>query len=352
MDKSGEKQKWATAWACAHRATSFTRWNQRSFRYTIKNNFYGNAVRCSFSNWYGLNDCLIESVWIETGRNKMPLLCNGETSFVIRGGEYRKYTDLCECPISPGEVTIEVCFSKCDRPESGQTFKYGSSGVVMILQSLEVRTESHVKVMTVFGDSIAHWGFWTESFKEAIYEKYYGEASFFEMGIDGNRLLNSSPSHALDTWGYSGIDRLRHDLLDICGLTDCFFALGRNDLALPTEDKDELLTFEKYTVIVENMILELHKKSVRVIGLTMLPIQNDEIFDEKRSRVRKKINEWILKDALFDQVIDVNEKLGNAADDSIIQQYVWQDGFHINQQGGKVMKEQIERNYSRGYVKE
>lgn len=349
MDKTSEEnKKWVTAWACAHRATSFTRWNQRSFKYTIKNNFYGDAIRCSFSNWYGINDCFVESVWIETNGKRMPLFCNGKSSFVIKGGEYRQYTDLCKCVISPGEVRVEVVFSGADRPESGQTFKYGYGGVVMMLQALEVRTESDVKVMTVFGDSIAHWGFWTEPFKEAIYEKYYGKVSFFEMGIDGNRLLNGSPSHELNTWGYSGIDRFEHDILDICGLTECIFSLGRNDLALPTEDKDEAFSFQKYIEIVENMISKLHKKSVRVTGLTMLPIQNDEIFDEERSRIRKKINEWILKDALFDEVIDINKKLGNVRDDGIIQQYVWEDSFHINQLGGKIMKAQIERerNYS------
>lgn len=326
---------WKTAWACAHRATCFTQWNQNSFSYTVRNNLHGTAIRLSFSNWYGFNKCEIKSVVITNNNIEHVILVKGMKTFCVEPKGFANiYSDSCYFPVVPGKIKITVVFEKSDLPGSGQTFMT-PPGVVMILQSVEVLSDKNPKVVTVLGDSIAHWGKWTDKVQCSLYEKYPGKLSFFEMSINGSRLLNNSPKQWKNCWGYKAIDRLEHDIFQLSGLTHCIFGLGLNDLCIEETLEDVKLSLDTYIGAAIRIYEKLRQNHVFVIAVTILPRIYDEVYDSGRNELRKQINRWLIEDSPFDLVIDLASVVRNQSDNKLQERYEYEDGCHINDLAGE-----------------
>lgn len=330
-------RQWKTTWGCAHRATCFTRWDQDSFSYTIRNNLYGTAVRLRYSNWYGVNSCDIKSVSLLINDVECQITTGGRNAFRIEGGaEGDIYSDAKEINITPGFITVTVAFPNHNRPESGQTFMT-PPGIVMILQSIEILCENEPKIVAVLGDSIAHWGKWIEPLTRKLYSEMSGEIALFEMAINGSRLLNGSPRELRSTLGYDAMTRLKHDILPTAGLTKCVFALGLNDLCTAEERGNIPLTLDSYKKQVSVICNLLKDRKIQVVGLTILPRKIDETYTEERNDLRIKINEWIVNEAPFDAVADVASAVKNDQDTALKAEYAWEDECHISEKGGEVL---------------
>lgn len=326
---------WKTAWSYAQRGTSFTHWEQKGFTYTFYNNLRGMACRLKYSNWYGTIPCEVASVKLHLREQEYVLYQNGREGFQVPPDQ-DTYSDRLDAGILPGQVTVTMEFASSRRPESGNTFR---PGVAMILQSFEVLCEDHsltdISVVALFGDSITHWGNWADPLIARMYEEYPRELSIFEVAVNGSRLLNGSPADQINGLGYDGITRFAHDVLGQEGISCCTFALGLNDLATIEEAGDVPLTFETYVSSATEIIRQAHEKNVRILGLTICPRVIDGIYTEAKNALRRQINEWILKEAPFDDSIDVAALVANETDIGLKAEYDCGDGVHINETAGE-----------------
>lgn len=335
---------WKTTWACAHRATWFTQWDQDSFSYTVKNNLYGSSIRLSYSNWYGEDDCYISKVLVEHNGKTAIIQKNGKNDFVIKAKEMSNiYSDAYDMNVVPGDIKFTVKFADKKRPQSGQTFMT-PPGVVMIVQAIEVLCDEEPEIVAVLGDSIAHWGKWTGPVIEQLYKQKVGKIAFFEMAINGSRLLNGSPKQLRNSWGYCADWRVKHDIFCTSGVTTCIFALGLNDLCIEEAEDDHLLTLETYQEKVGKLCNWFRQKGIKIIGLTICPRVIDEIYTSERNELRKLINNWIMESGVFDKIVDVASVVKNGTDNALYPQYAWEDQCHINEYGGvqiakKIMEE-------------
>lgn len=328
---------WKTSWSYAQRGTSFTFWKQTSFIHTFRNNLCGKACRVKYSNWYGKSSCELARVKLYIKGVEYILLHNGKEVFSISPYKDR-YSDILNVEMEPCEITVEVIFTSLKRPESGNTFR---PGVVMILQSLEVLSEEDADVVALFGDSITHWGNWANPLISKIYTENKGRVAMFELGINGSRLLNGSPSDQLDGLGYSGIKRFGHDVLEVEGISCCVFALGLNDLATPEEERDVHLSFESYVAAASEIIRQAHERNIKMVGLTICPRTFDSVYTEQKNLLRKRINAWILQDAPFDRSVDVAALVTNETDNALKEEYDSGDGVHINEAAGVKIAEML-----------
>lgn len=340
--------QWVTAWAYAQRATCFTRWEQDSFSYTVKNNLYGTAIRFKYSNWYGFDKCDIKRVTLTHNAVTYELMTNGQSGFSVKPGKNGDiYSDATEAAIVPGEFTINIQFESFDKPESGQTFMT-PPGVVMILQAIEVLCDEKCKVIAVLGDSITHWGKWTYPLMTRFYGEHPGRVALFEMAINGSRLLNGSPKDLKSTWGVDAVARLEHDILPIAGLTDCVIALGLNDLCIREEEGNNHLTFDSYIEKVKEICERLHDAGKKSIGLTICPRQFDEIYTVEKNELRKQINKWIIEEAPFDMAFDIAKIVKNSEDTELDVDYAWEDGCHINEKAGEKIADYLSAMLRKG----
>lgn len=324
---------WKTSWSYAQRRTTFTRWvNQRSFSYTIYNNLYGVAMRLKFSNWYGSKNCKIFCVKVVLNDREYMLKKDEKTYFSV-SNQRDECSDILVVKVKPGEIKITVEFASEERPESGNTFP---NGISMILQSLEVQCNfGNPSIAALFGDSIIHRRKWSDPLIERMYGRYPGKISIFDMSIDGSRLLNDSPKEADQTLGYKGVSRLRHDLLRLSGISHLVFALGLNDLSMPTESAEMKLTFESYVSCVEKIIEEVHGIGIKIIGLTICPRMINNTYTKEKNELRIQLNHWIMNIAGFDYREDVARLVANVDDLELAVEYDCGDGIHLNDKAGK-----------------
>lgn len=326
---------WKTSWSYAQRGTNFTYWNQKAFTYTFSNNLYGAACRLKYSNWYGKHSCDVAFVKLYIQEKEYLLYHNGKKAFSVTA-DRDIYSDKMDVQIRPGRITVEMEFASFERPESGNTFR---PGVVMIVQSFEVLCEdekdTEIGVVALFGDSITHWGYWTNPLITRMYMENPGRLAIFEVAINGSRLLNGSPKCEMDGLGYRGMTRFKHDVLSLEGISCCVFALGLNDLAIIEEAEDIPLTYESYISCVNEIVCQAHERHIKIIGLTICPRVINQEFTEDRNTLRKRINSWIMKEAPFDLSLDVAALVANKADTSLKREYDSGDGVHINGNAGE-----------------
>ncbi len=337
-----KKNKWITIWSYAQRKTTFTRWeNQNSFEIRFKNNIEGTKVRIRFSNWYGVHDTGIKSVYMLYEGRRYVTKCNNEERFRVFP-DSDLTSDYIEIHVVPGtNIGVVVEFESFIRPDSGNTF---DGCIAMILQSVDVYTDSKVSGVAFFGDSITHRRKWTEPLIDMWYEKYRGMIVAYEVSIDGSRLLKDSPKECDNTLGFSARARFSHDILKNNGITHIFFELGLNDLSL--EDIDNTLSVDNLIKEMKEIVNMAHEHNIMVIGMTITPRREDHIYDYKRNNMRKKVNEIILNGHIFDKVIDISGLLGNEDDTQLSPEYGCEDGVHLNNKAGEFLSKYIYNNIS------
>jgi lysophospholipase L1-like esterase len=149
------------------------------------------------------------------------------------------------------------------------------------------------------------------------------ELSVLNEGIIGNRLLYDSPKQADNPFGaalgQAGVARLDRDVLAQAGVKYVIVGLGINDIAFPAfpfTPPSEKVSAEEIIAGYRQLIARAHKNGVRVIGTTNPPFENSaftkpavSFYTIEREAVRQKVNDWILKSAEFDAVIDFDEVL-------------------------------------------
>jgi lysophospholipase L1-like esterase len=136
-------------------------------------------------------------------------------------------------------------------------------------------------------------------------------------GIGGNTVTKGANYQpALNS--PSGVERLERDVLSHAGVSHVVLFLGTNDL------RREASAAQVETGI-KDIVQRLHARRIKVIGVTILPRHSvvpgvaDTGWDDRKSKVRREVNDWIRRRAGFDAVLDFDRLVRTRADADLIE---------------------------------
>jgi lysophospholipase L1-like esterase len=123
------------------------------------------------------------------------------------------------------------------------------------------------------------------------------------------------------------LGRLRHDVLDLPGVTHVVVEIGTNDTGF---GRDANTTITNLTSIAE----VLHGAGLRVIGATLVPFGGSFVDEPPNNAVRTQVNEFIRTSPLFDGVLDIARIVGQPGDENRFEPgYDSGDHLHPNAAG-------------------
>ncbi|MEG2769993.1 MAG: GDSL-type esterase/lipase family protein [Oscillospiraceae bacterium] len=384
-------EKWITTFSIAQTDVKLFPFNNgtRTMRVFIPNNILGSKIKVKFKNSYTPYPVWVKNASVARCNKKdsvlaetfLPLTVNGNSSFAIVP-ESEVWSDEITLPVKQGEwLAISLYYPEEKKVNDGnfianftrRSFKgdftfaeemscpalltklshtimpWDATSAVSSICEVRVLAEEaeNKKVVAVFGDSICQQGTWTTPFTAKMYEAYPNDVSVCNLGIGGNRLLHESPAKMLGAFGEQGMTRYVNDILPISGLTHVIFALGTNDIGLPSSPiegapETDLITCEEYEQAVTSLVTELKKLDVKVFGATILPRALIKPFDEAREKLRLEMNEFIKTSGVFDEVLDFATVVQREDGVGMRPEYDQPDGLHPNLVGGKVISDSID----------
>lgn len=247
-----------------------------------------------------------------------------------------------------GDYTMESEFSETDNYDMYPILKYDENRANHIygISGIEVFTESDVKTIALFGDSITHMSYYSDVLTDMVIDRFPGKLTVVNRGLGGNRLLHdytrmSEIPSGGTIFGGPGIDRFLDDIYQWDIPDYVLVLIGINDFTHPYffNRSDELVSLESYKEGILKLINTAHSKGSKILIGTVLPFKKDEVewFDKAES-LRQEANRWIREQKNSDAVIDFDlairdEYIPEKMDDSCH----LGDGIHPNEEGGRRM---------------
>jgi lysophospholipase L1-like esterase len=152
------------------------------------------------------------------------------------------------------------------------------------------------------------------------------------MGIGSNRLLTS------DAAGPAGLKRLENDVLSRPNVSHLILLEGINDISYEQAPAEKLIS------AYEQVIDKAHAKGIKVIGVTLLPIQNSRKDTPANEATRQAVNNWIRKAQRFDAVLDFEKVVQDPRNPLRIRKDLTTDYVHPNTEGYRLMGESVTLN--------
>jgi lysophospholipase L1-like esterase len=149
------------------------------------------------------------------------------------------------------------------------------------------------------------------------------------MGIGSNRLVTA------DAAGPTGLMRLEEDVLSRPNVSHLILLEGINDISY------EQAPAEKLIAAYEEVIDRAHAKSIKVIGSTLLPIQNSRKDTPANEATRQAVNRWIRAARRFDAVLDFEKVVQDPQNPLSIRKDLTTDYVHPNTEGYRLMGESV-----------
>lgn len=355
----------------------------------FKNNLRGDKVRIRFSNMYSNEDLILNHVTV--GKRKQDTDAIGEIRTVYhKGNEIIKIkpgevfvSDEIGLNINPAEDIVlsiyikdttniySVCstwsakswhtvyglgrdftmyndFPGTDNYDIYPVLQYDVNRANHIygISGIEVLTDSEVKTVALFGDSITHMSYYSDALLDMIKERYPGKLTIVNRGIGGNRLLHDyTPMPEIPSggtiFGKPGIERFENDIYKWDRPEYVIVLIGINDFTHPYffNRHHEIVTLDEYKKGILNLIDIAHSKESKILIGTVIPFKKDELgWFETVESLRNDVNKWIREQKISDGIVDFDMAVRDPHDpEKMMDNCHIGDGIHPNHEGGKKM---------------
>jgi lysophospholipase L1-like esterase len=158
------------------------------------------------------------------------------------------------------------------------------------------------------------------------------------MGIAGNRVLRET-----DGLGASALARFDRDVLARPGARWVIVAEGLNDIlfgAMPGAPDSERATADDIIAGYRMLIGRAHAHGLRVVGCTLVPVGQAEIFTPEMEQTRQAVNRWIRAGTGFDAVADLDAATRDpSAPARLRAEWLSDDDVHPNDAGARAIAE-------------
>ncbi len=174
------------------------------------------------------------------------------------------------------------------------------------LTGMDVLAPASSGTLVAFGDSITDGdqstpdtsGAWPSVLATRLQgSKATAGVAVVNAGISGNRLLGDNGS---------GLARVMRDALSVPGVRWMTLLEGINDITAATRSGQAGTAFTAGTLIAgyRQIIETAHLHGVKVIGCTLTPYGESNVFTAEGERIRQAANAWIRSSRAFDAVFD------------------------------------------------
>ena len=378
---------WVAAWASAPQSVSdnpaapvFNRApqvNHQTIRQIVYPGLTGDRVRIQLSNRYGRVPLAVAEVHlarsaslaaIERGSDRQ-VTFDGKSSVVIPPGQTWQsdpvaltvaggaplavslYIEGAETPSTWHKVASQVNYvsvpgNHASDPSAAAFHSRFTSYLWLSGISVDVGEHSAAFAVAAIGDSITD-GMrstlnanrrWPDALARRIANPH---VAVLNLGISGNRLLNSSPCY-----GESLVSRFKPDALTQVGARVAVVLVGINDINFSAEPPHPGLDCDvPHTKVTDaamiagyrTLIAAAHAQGMRIVGATLTPAG----LPPEREATRLAVNRWI-RGGGFDGVIDFDAALRNPAKpDELLPRFDSGDHIHPSDAGYAQMAQQI-----------
>ncbi|GAB3981414.1 SGNH/GDSL hydrolase family protein [Actinoallomurus acanthiterrae] len=158
-------------------------------------------------------------------------------------------------------------------------------------------------------------------------------------GIGANRVLNDSL-----LGGPKALDRFDRDVLGQTGVRDVILLEGINDInfpwfgSRPDAQPTTPVTAEQITGGYRRLVDRAHRRGLRVLIATMLPVRGSFYYTAEGDVERQAVNRWIRHQRLADGVVDLDRVMRDPADPlRLLPAYDSGDHLHPGDAGYRAM---------------
>jgi len=203
------------------------------------------------------------------------------------------------------------------------------------LKSVEVRASSPASTIVAFGDSITDGTCSTlnahDRWEDILAQRFALQApvrhAVINEGIGGNTAVNA-PNFDPPVNSPAGVDRFDRDVLSHPGVMHVILFLGTNDIRRGA-------TADQVIAGLKDMMARARGRGIKVIGATIVPRHSvvpgvaDTGWNDAKTRVRNRVNDWIRKEAGFDGVLDFDRVVHSSENPDLLSPaYNCGDGIH------------------------
>jgi lysophospholipase L1-like esterase len=232
----------------------------------------------------------------------------------------------------------------------GKSFT-GKTTAMYWLKSIDVRAAAPARAIIAFGDSItdgtcttldAH-DRWEDVVSQRLAMQTPVRLAVVNEGIGGNTVINvANYNPAINS--PPGVDRLDRDVLSHPGVSHVVLFEATNDIRRGA-------TADQVIGGMKDIIARVKAKNIKIIGATIVPRHSmvpgvaDTGWDDNKTKIRNRVNDWIRKDAGFDAVLDFDHVVRSAGNPDLLEQaYNCGDGIHPSPMGYFLMGKSVDLN--------
>ena len=324
-------------------------------------------IRIKLSNKLGQTDLEIKSITIADSKSQntgeilestlTPITFEGKNEIIIPR-ETEIYSDIFSYKLkSLSEITISIYFGLVPKEFTGHEASMTDSFIeegnkvnntvfstrnkvshYYFISLIEIISSTKKSTVVCFGDSITD-GLGSTNNRHNRYpdllamklklNKETSDLSVVDEGITSTKVTTE------------GIERYNHDVLEIKGVKYIIMLYGVNDINWIDSESEEIIS------VYKKIINLAHKNNLYIYGCTILPYGRNEIWTEKREKVRKEVNEWIRntksEEGGFDAIFDFDAYIKDPKDETILyKKYDCGDGIHPSPTGYQRMVQAID----------
>ena len=216
---------------------------------------------------------------------------------------------------------------------------------VVGLCEISVLTGENPVLIGMFGDSITHMSYYSDSLMALLYRRFPGKCALVNAGIGGNRIQKSFPCFKGmpgegHQFGIAGKDRIRQDLFDgaapdivliLEGVNDCSHSIVFGEPEVPEA--------EDIYVALRDTVFQAQAMGSKVLVSTVTPFGAfGDPWRDRAEEIRCAYNDLIRERHPGDDWIDLDAVMRDPEDPHRMQEGMHLgDGVHPNWAGGEKM---------------
>jgi len=357
---------WVAAWGTSQQSLSETKISNASLRMVARVTLPGDAVRIRLDNTFGKTPVTFAHATVGP-RVRGPALAlglvkdvtfDGAKTVTVPAGKSVESDPVTMKVDAQQDLAVSLFVTGADvqpsQHNNAQVTSYltdngagdktaeadgkaftGKTTAMYWLKSIDVRAAAPARAIIAFGDSItdgtcttldAH-DRWEDVVSQRLALQNPVRLAVVNEGIGGNTVI--------DLKGYNppanspaGVDRLDRDVLSHPGVSHVVLFEATNDIRRGA-------TADQVIGGMKDIIARVKAKGIKIIGATIVPRHSvvpgvaDTGWDDNKTKVRNRVNDWIRKEAGFDAVLDFDHVVRSAGNPDLLEQaYNCGDGIH------------------------
>jgi lysophospholipase L1-like esterase len=211
----------------------------------------------------------------------------------------------------------------------------GKTTAMYWLKSIDVRPAAPATAIIAFGDSItdgtcttldAH-DRWEDVVAQRLALQTPVRLAVVNEGIGGNTVVGDA-RYDPPVGSPPGVERLDRDVLSHAGVSHVVLFMGTNDLRRGARA-------EQVMAGMKIIIARVKEKGIKIIGATIVPRHSivpgvaDTGWNDAKTKIRNRVNQWMRDEAGFDAVLDFDRVVRSSENpDALNPAYNCGDGIH------------------------